>query len=51
MMALDSGNEVILLLLDYSGAFDTISSLVILSRLDKRYGIGGNALKLLTFLP
>ena len=48
LMALDSGNEAILLLLDYSGAFDTISQPILLSRLEKRYGIGGNALKLLT---
>ena len=39
LLALDGGDESILLLLDYSAAFDTIKHVAFLSRLEKRYGI------------
>ena len=39
LLALDGGDEAILLLLDYSAAFDTIKHEAFLSRLEKRYGI------------
>ena len=39
LLALDGGDEAILLLLDYSAAFDIIKHEAFLSRLEKRYGI------------
>ena len=45
LLALDKGNEVILVLLDYSAAFDTINHEVFFKRLQDRYGIGGPVLK------
>ena len=47
LLALDRGNEAILLLLDYTGAFDTISQQMLVSRLEARYGFTRNALKLI----
>ena len=47
LLALDRGNEAILLLLDYTGAFDTISQQMLVSRLEERYGFTRNALKLI----
>ena len=45
LLALDKGNEAILVLLDYSAAFDTINHEVFFKRLQDRYGIGGTVLK------
>ena len=42
---IDSGNEVVLVMLDLSAAFDTIDHALLLERLQHRYGIGGTALK------
>ena len=44
LLAVDQGNEAVLILLDYSAAFDTISHKVFLNRLRQRYGIMGTAL-------
>ena len=40
----DKGKEVVLILLDYSAAFDTINHDVFLTRLAERYGITGSVL-------
>ena len=45
LMALDEGCEVILVLLDFSSAFDTINHSMLLSRLHDRFGITGTALE------
>ena len=39
MISLDNGNIVILVLLDQSAAFDTVNRYLLLSRLEKRFGI------------
>ena len=44
-VALDQGDEVILVLLDLSAAFDTINHKIMFSRLKSNCGITGNALK------
>ena len=44
----DRGDEAVLLLLDYSAAFDTINHTIILDRLVNRYGITGSALNWFT---
>ena len=43
---MDQGNEAVLILLDYSSAFDTIRHNVFLDRLCHRYGVLGSVLKL-----
>jgi len=42
--AVDKGHEAVLVLLDYSAAFDTISHDIFLKRLSQRYGISATAL-------
>lgn len=44
LIALDSGYEVILLLIDFSSAFDTIDHQILLNRLHSKFGITGPAL-------
>ena len=44
LSALDAGSSAILLMLDFSAAFDTIDHNILLSRLYNVYGIIGNAL-------
>ena len=44
LVAIDSGKEVALILLDLSAAFDTIDHRLIIQRLQSRYGISGVAL-------
>ena len=44
LSALDTGSSAILLLLDFSAAFDTIAHDILLSRLCNVYGITGDAL-------
>ena len=44
MISLDIGNSVILVLLDLSAAFDTVNHDLLLSRLEKRFGITGTVL-------
>ena len=44
MISLDNGNSVILVLLDLSAAFDTVNHDLLLSRLEKRFGITGTVL-------
>ena len=45
LLALDKGNEAVLILLDYSAAFDTITHSIFFERLQSRYGIGGTVLR------
>ena len=44
LLALDKGQEAILILLDYSAAFDTISHNSLIHRLQDRFGICGSVL-------
>lgn len=48
LLAVDKGEEAVLILLDYSAAFDTINHHTFLDRLAKRYGITGSALNWFT---
>ena len=45
LIALDKGQEVILVLLDYSAAFDTIDHETMIQRFSHRYGIEGTVLE------
>ena len=45
LLSLDKGEEVILVLLDFSSAFDLIKHNILSSRLKSRFGINGQALK------
>ena len=45
LLAVDKGKEIVLILLDYSAAFDTINRDVFLTRLAERYGIIGSVLR------
>ena len=44
LLAADKGQEAVLVMLDYSAAFDTISHEILLSRLASRYGFSGSVL-------
>ena len=48
LQALDCHEEVIIVLLDFTAAFDTIDHQILLKRLPMRFGISGNVLKWLT---
>ncbi len=45
LLAIDQGQEAVLVMLDYSAAFDTIDHGVLYKRLQDKYGIGGTVLK------
>ena len=45
LLAVDKGQEAILVMLDYSAAFDTINHITLVERFCHRFGIGGTALK------
>ena len=45
LLALEKGDEAVLVLLDYSAAFDTINHKMLFERFQTRYGICGTALK------
>ena len=47
--ALDQGNNAVLILLDLSSAFDTVDHLILIDRLQTRFGITGNVLSLLRY--
>ena len=44
MWSIDSGDDVILCLLDLSAAFDMIDHTILINRLEKRFGIKDDAL-------
>ena len=44
LLAVDQSNEAVLILLDYSAAFDTIRHKVCLDRFCYRYGVSGSVL-------
>ncbi|PIK46401.1 putative RNA-directed DNA polymerase from mobile element jockey-like [Apostichopus japonicus] len=44
LQTVDRGDEAVLVLLDFSAAFDTIDHLVLIARLEERYGITDKAL-------
>ena len=44
LRALDEGNEAVLILLDFSAAFDTIDHELLLMRLEQRFGVAGTVL-------
>ena len=46
--ALDDRKEALLVLLDFSSAFDTIDREILLNRFAHRYGISGSTLKWIT---
>ena len=45
LLAVDNGNEVVLLLLDYSTAFNSLDHTVLLQRLANYYSNSGTALQ------
>ena len=45
LLALDKGHQAVLVLLDYSSAFDTINHIMLSERFQRRYGIYGTALE------
>ena len=45
LLAVDQGQEAVLVMLDYSAAFDTINHCTLIERLCHSFGIGGTALK------
>ena len=42
LRAIDSNRAVVLLMLDFSAVFDTVSNAILLNRLSQRYGITGS---------
>ena len=47
LIAVDKGLEAVVVLLDYSSAFDTIDHQIVVERLQRNYGVTGSAIKLL----
>ena len=50
LLAVDDGDAVVLVLLDFSAAFDTIDHRILLRRLESRFGIRGKALEWLEII-